>query len=121
MATTPRRANYALAVTKAMLTFAVKRGLRPNNPAVGIALYRENRRERFLSEAEIGAASQWNNDSREKRENWPFAAGGLRLALFTGARSGEVTAFRWGLRSDWEQRLIRLPYGETEQAEDPSI
>ena len=55
MAVTPRRANYALAVIKAMLTFAIKRGLRSNNPAVGITPYRENRRERFLSEAEIGA------------------------------------------------------------------
>ena len=81
MASTPRRANYALSVTKAMLTFAVKRGLRPNNPAVGIALYRENRRERFLSEAEIGAAADGITAAEKSGKIGPFAAAGLRLAL----------------------------------------
>src|SRR5262249_29857477 len=38
----------------------------------------------------------------------PLAATGLRLALFTGARSGEVTAIQWS-HIDWERRLIRLP------------
>jgi integrase len=114
MASTPRRANYALAVTKAMLTFAVKRGLRPNNPAVGIALYRENRRERFLSEAEIGAAADGITAAEKSGKVGPFAAGGLRLALFTGARSGEVTAFQWS-QIDWERRLIRLPDSKTNE------
>ena len=54
---TPRRANYAVTVVRALLNFAVRHGLRPNNPAAGIKLYRENKRERFLSEAEIGAAA----------------------------------------------------------------
>ena len=114
MASTPRRANYALAVTRAMLTFAVKRGLRPNNPAVGIALYRENRRERFLSEAEIGAAADGITAAEKSGKVGPFAAGGLRLALFTGARSGEVTAFQWS-QIDWERRLIRLPDSKTNE------
>ena len=38
----------------------------------------------------------------------PFAASGLRLALFTGARSGEITATN-GITSNWQRRLIRLP------------
>jgi integrase len=108
MKRTPRRANYMVATAKALLNFAVRHGLRSNNPALGIQPYRENKRERFLSEAEIAAAA----DAITKAENGggigPFAAVGLRLALFTGARSGEVTAIKWD-HIDWQRRLVRLP------------
>jgi integrase len=114
MAGTPRRANYAVAVIKAMLSFAIKRDLRSNNPAVGITPYRENRRERFLSEAEIGAAADGITAAEKSGKIGPFAAAGLRLALFTGARSGEVTAFQWS-QIDWERRLIRLPDSKTNE------
>ena len=108
MAVMPRRANYALAVIRAMLSFAVKRGLRANNPAAGITPYRENRRERFLSEAEIARAADGITAAEKSGKIGPLAAAGLRLALFTGARSGEITAFQWS-QVDWERRLIRLP------------
>jgi hypothetical protein len=42
MVGTPRRANYTIATIKALLGFAVRRGLRSNNPAAGIQRYREN-------------------------------------------------------------------------------
>jgi integrase len=35
--------------------------------------------------------------------------------LFTGARSGEITAFKWE-HIDWERRLIRLPDSKTNEA-----
>jgi integrase len=108
MVGTPRRANYTIATIKALLGFAVRRGLRSNNPAAGIQRYRENRRERFLSEAEIGAAADAIAAAESNGAVGPFAAAGLRLALFTGARSGEITAFEWH-HIDWERRLIRLP------------
>ena len=34
------------------------------------------------------------------------------MALFTGARSGEITAIQWGY-IDWERRLVRLPDSKT--------
>jgi integrase len=108
MANTPRRANYAVAATRGLLSFAVKRGLRSFNPAIGIKPYRENKRERFLSEAEIGAAADAVSAAETAGVITPFGAAGLRLALFTGARSGEITAFKWE-HVDWERRLIRLP------------
>jgi integrase len=114
MAVTPRRANYALAVIKAMLSFAIKRGLRSNNPAAGITPYRENRRERFLSEAEIARAADGITAAEESGKIGPFAAAGLRLCLFTGARSGEITSIRWE-QIDWERRLIRLPDFKTNE------
>ena len=114
MAVTPRRANYAMAVIKAMLSFAIKRGLRSNNPAAGITPYRENRRERFLSEAEIARAADGITAAEESGKIGPFAAAGLRLCLFTGARSGEITSIQWS-QIDWERRLIRLPDSKTNE------
>jgi integrase len=108
MAKTPRRANYAVAAARGLLSFAIKRGLRSFNPAVGIKPYRENKRERFLSDAEIGAAADAVSSAETAGVITPFGAAGLRLALFTGARSGEITAFKWE-HVDWERRLIRLP------------
>ena len=105
---TPRRGNYAVTVLRALLNFAVRHGLRPNNPAAGIKLYRENKRERFLSEAEMGAAADGITEAESRGVIGPFAAAGLRLALFTGARSGELTSIRWE-HIDWQRRLIRLP------------
>jgi integrase len=104
----PRRANYAVAVVRALLSFAVKHGLRSANPATGIRLYRENKRERFLSEAEIAAASDAIDKAEACGTVGPHAAAGLRLALLTGARSGEITSIRWE-HIDWDRRLVRLP------------
>jgi integrase len=36
------------------------------------------------------------------------------LALFTGARSGEITAIEWN-HVDWQRRLIRLPDSKTNE------
>jgi hypothetical protein len=66
MAKTPRRANYTMATTRALLSFAVKRGLRSRNPALGIKPYREKPRERFLNEAEMGAAAEGISQAEQK-------------------------------------------------------
>jgi integrase len=111
---TPRRGNYAVTVLRALLNFAVRHGLRPANPAAGIKLYRENKRERFLSESEIGAAADGITEAEGLGVIGPFAAAGLRLALFTGARSGEITSIQWN-HVDWQRRLIRLPDSKTNE------
>jgi integrase len=114
MKDTPRRANYTLATIKTMLGFAVRCGFRQTNPASGIQRYREKKRERFLTEVEIGAAADAIAAAESDGAIGPFAAAGLRLALFTGARSGEITAIQWE-HIDWERRLIRLPDSKTNE------
>ena len=113
MAETPRTANQAIAIVRGLLGFAVQHGLLSGNPAAGIKPYRENKRERFLSEAEIGTAADAITQA-ESRGIGPFAAAGLRLALFTGARSGEIISIQWD-HIDWERRLIRLPDSKTNE------
>jgi integrase len=113
MAKTPRTANQVYAITSTMLAFAVQHGLRADNPAAGIRPYRENKRERFLSEAEFSAAAEAITQA-ENRGIGPFAAVGLRLALLTGARSSEITSIKWE-HIDWQRRSIRLPDSKTNE------
>jgi integrase len=114
MANTPRRANYTIATTRALMTFAEDVGLRPphSNPAKKIRMYRQGVRERFLSEEEIGKAADAIYQAETAGKIGPHAAAGLRLALFTGARSGEISAAQWP-HVDWQRKQIRLPDSKT--------
>jgi integrase len=114
MARTPRRANYVIATLRALINFGIDLGLRPpaSNPARRIKMYREQARERFLSELEIAKAADAIEQAERAGKIGPHGAAGLRLALFTGARSGEITAIQWS-HVDWGRKLIRLPDSKT--------
>jgi len=116
MANTPRRANYVVATFRALMAFAEDVGLRPanSNPAKRIKMYRQGVRERFLSEEEIGKAADAIAKAEKIGKIGPHAAAGLRLALFTGARSGEITAAEWS-HIDWKRKQIRLPDSKTNE------
>jgi integrase len=116
MARTPRRANYTISTVRALINFAIDLGLRPpaSNPARRIKMYRERLRERFLSEEEIGRAAEGIAAAGRDGKIGPHGAAGLRLALFTGARSGEITAIEWK-HIDWQRKLIRLPDSKTNE------
>jgi len=94
MALTPRRANYVVRTIGALMSYAEETGLRPqnSNPCRRIRMYRERARERFMTEAEIGRAADAITAREQERKIGRHAAAALRLALLTGARSGELTA-----------------------------
>jgi hypothetical protein len=94
MKRTPRQANYVITVIHALFNFAEDLELRPHgsNPARRIKRYRERAVERFLSEEEIAKVADAINTAEHTEKIGPHVACGLRLALFTGARSGEITA-----------------------------
>ena len=56
LANTPYQANRTLALLSKFFNWAEKHGLRPDgsNPCRHVEKYREGRRERFLSQAELG-------------------------------------------------------------------
>jgi integrase len=116
MARTPRRANYTVSTTHVLFNHAIDLGLRPpgTNPARRIKRYRERKVERFLSEAEIAKAAEAIEQAERAGKIGPHGTAGLRLALFTGARSGEITAIEWS-HVDWQRRLIRLPDSKTNE------
>lgn len=114
MATTPRRANYIVAVLRKLMSYAETLGKRApgTNPAKGITMFREGQRERFLSPEEIGKAADAITAGEAAGEIGPFAAAGLRLALLTGARAGEITAMKWE-HVNADRRLVVLPDSKT--------
>jgi integrase len=116
MARTPRRANYTVSTAHVLFNHAIDLGLRPpgTNPARRIKRYRERKIERFLSEAEIAKAAEAIEQAERAGKIGPHGAAGLRLALFTGGRSGEITAIEWS-HIDWQRRLIRLPDSKTNE------
>jgi integrase len=116
MARIPRRANYTISTVRTLINFGIDLGLRPpaSNPAKRIKLYRESPRERFLTEDEMGKAAEAIATVEREGKISPHGAAGLRLALFTGARSGEITAIQWS-HIDWQRRLVRLPDSKTNE------
>ena len=94
MSGAPGNANRALPVLSVMMTQAELWDLRPqgSNPCRNMRRYRMKPRERFLSVDELKRLG-FVLDHAEDRQ----AAAVIRLLLFTGARSSEITGLRW----DW--------------------
>lgn len=86
----PYVANRTLAVLSKMFGLAQKWRWRPDNPCRGVERNSEEKRQRYLSPAELGKLTEAlaNLDDQQ-------GANVIRLLLLTGARSGEVKAARW--------------------------
>src|SRR5216683_5392219 len=101
-------AARSLAVLGAMLQFAVGRKLIPANPAKGVRLLKVEKKERFLSEAEVARlADALVAMDREHRLN-PSGAAAVRMLLLTGCRKSEILSLRWDW-VDFGRGLLRLP------------
>lgn len=105
---TPIDANRALALVSKMFSLAESFGLRPQgtNPCRGIQRYRENRRERFLSDAELAHLGTALSEAEKEGEPL-FAVAALRLLVLTGARRGEILGATWQ-DVDFEAGVLRV-------------
>jgi integrase len=124
--------NRAVAVIAAVYSWALRMEILPDgcrNPAIGVELFREQGRERFLTVEELSRLGaiireaetvgiEWTPRACDqakhapKAENRrvliaPEAAAALRLLLFTGARLREILHLEW-ISVDVERGLIRL-------------
>ena len=84
-------AAQALAVLGAVMSFAVARGLRDDNPVRGVKKPPTRRMERFLSEAEIARLGE-ALDAEAKATDDPYPAAAIRLLLLTGAGARKSSA-----------------------------
>lgn len=96
-----------------LMAFAVRRGMRPDNPAHGVKKPPVRKMERFLSEAEIGrlavALDEYVTDGGNE-----FAAAAIKLLLLTGARRNEILSLQWR-DVDFERQCLRLRDSKTRE------
>ena len=92
MSSTPGNANRTLPVLSVMMRQAELWDLRPqgSNPCRNMRRYRTAPRERFLSPDELKRLGFVLDHAGDRQ-----AAAAIRLLLFTGARSSEITGLRW--------------------------
>jgi integrase len=111
---TPRQANHLLSVLSKLMGWAAKRGLLPSeaNPCRGIDRYKENKRERFLSTAELSRLGEALRGAEQEQASSPYAVAAIRLLLLTGARLSEILTLKWDY-IDQDNRQLRLPHSKT--------
>jgi integrase len=93
---------------------AEKHGLRPDgsNPCRHVEKYREERRERFLSQAELGRLGDALRKAEKDKSCSTWAIAAIRLLAFTGARRNEILTLRWEHVSE-EHECLMLPDSKT--------
>ncbi len=123
---TPRTANKVLAILSKLMSWAeaFEYRLPKSNPCTGIKKYSENKRERYLSEEELGRLGKNLSNAESEGEISVYAAAALRLLILTGARLGEILNLKWDY-VDFGRRKLFLPDSKTGQKaislNDPAI
>lgn len=86
--------NRAVPVLSVMMKYAEQLGYRRkgSNPCRGIPRYKRELPERYLTPAEYRRLARVLDEDESKRPNDVAI---IRLLLFTGARSGEITGLKW--------------------------
>lgn len=103
-----RTANQVIAFLRVVFNDAIDAELiHGPNPAQRVKLAPEVRRERFLSEEEIGRLFASLEDDAQERGDWTVHDI-VKLAVLTGARRENILAMRWE-NLDIPQRIWRIP------------
>lgn len=94
---TPYRANRLLSVLSKLFNLCEVWGLRPDgsNPCRHVQKYREERRERYLTPAELERVSIALRDAEAEKAISPFHIAAFRLLILTGCRLGEILTLQW--------------------------
>lgn len=110
----PGVANRCLALLSKMFNLAEIWGLRDEhtNPCRLVSKYRENRRQRFLSDEEIIRLGQTLDACTIDGTASPHAIAAIRLLLLTGARLSEILTAQWR-HVDLERGYLTVPDSKT--------
>jgi integrase len=106
----PYQANRCLEVVSKMFNLAEMWGLRPDgsNPRKHIRKYPEEKRQRFLSAAELRRVGEVLREMECEGIELPSAILAVRLLIFTGCRLSEIMMLKWE-HVDFAERVLRLP------------
>lgn len=108
----PYQANRTLGVLSKMFNLAEVWGLRPDgsNPCRHVPKYREAKRERYLSLAELQRLGAVLSAAAEAGTETPYIIAAFRLLILTGCRLGEIQTLKWEYITP---RHIELPDSKT--------
>ncbi|WP_459628613.1 tyrosine-type recombinase/integrase [Alsobacter sp. R-9] len=119
-----------------IFTFAVRRGLRADNPVKGVRKYEDGRGDRYLTTDELQRLGEalreaetigilWDveldapgakhlpKDAASRRTKIdPYAVAAIRLLILTGCRLSEILKLRWE-QVNFERGVILLPDSKT--------
>ena len=114
LADKPYQANRTLALLSKFFGWAEKHGLRPDgsNPCRHVEKYREGRRERFLSQAELARLGDALREAEQDKSCSPWVIAAIRLLTLTGARRNEILTLQWEHVSE-EHGCLMLPDSKT--------
>jgi len=114
MRDTPGAANRCLALLSKMMNLAELWGNRPDgsNPCRHVEKYRENKRNRSLSAAELARLGVACQRCEQDGTISPSFLALVRLLIFTGARLSEIQKAQWDW-VDFESGVLRLPDSKT--------
>ena len=114
MRATPPIANRVLATLSRMFALAEIWGMRPDgsNPCRNIRHFREEPRERFLSDEEYRRLGEVLKEVEWEGSERPSAISAIRLLMLTGCRKSEILSLRWE-DVDLEAGEIRLRDSKT--------
>lgn len=93
----PYQANRTLGVLSKMFNLAEIWGLRPDgsNPCRHVPKYREVKRQRYLSNAELQKLGQVLCEIEREESETQFVIAAFRLLILTGCRLGEIQTLKW--------------------------
>jgi integrase len=97
-----------------MFSLAEMWGLRPDgsNPRKHIKKYAEEKRERFLSPAELKRVGEVLREMESEGIELPSAIAATRLLILTGCRLNEIMTLQWE-HVDLPGKALRLPDSKT--------
>ena len=110
MKATPYQANRTLGVLSVMFTVAHSWEVRADgvNPCWKVKRFKEEKRERYLTEEELARLGKVLRGSTTE----PEAVNCIRLLLLTGCRLGEIQTLKWDY-IDHKAGVLRLPDSKT--------
>jgi integrase len=106
----PILANRVLATGSSLYGWAADHDMVADNfnPARRVERYREESKERFLSDSELKALGKALRDAEAEQRWSPQALAAIRLLLLTGCRRDEIRLMRWTM-IDWQRATFTTP------------